>query len=203
MHSSLFRAFSAARQGAVWHSHRLPAVPHSHDCASYPLPASDGERILTPWHRSRFRRSAVKSRNAPCRTRSILTSPSRWPEPAPPFSHFLCPRARRIRSHKPTQSVADAARAARAAKKAKTAKVISDEDIDPSSNQAGRSRFERGFGTDFGFSAPNAARSENRSESRRGAACSRNDRDREAGRRSERSRARKKNSPRPRRNSIC
>jgi hypothetical protein len=57
----------------------------------------------------------------------------------------------------PAQSVADAARQSRAAKKAKTAKVISDEDIDPSSNRPGNQGLNVGSAPTSDTQGPNAA----------------------------------------------
>src|ERR1700684_276645 len=36
----------------------------------------------------------------PCRTKSIRSQPSRWPEPAPRFSHLLRPLGRRMHSRR-------------------------------------------------------------------------------------------------------
>jgi hypothetical protein len=72
------------------------------------------------------------------------------------FAFSLPARAQDSQSQ-PAQSVADAARQSRAAKKAKTAKVISDEDIDPSSNRPGNQGLNVGSAPTSDTQGPNAA----------------------------------------------
>ena len=70
---------------------------------------------------------------------------------------FSLPARSQDSQSQPAQSVADAARQSRAAKKAKTAKVISDEDIDPSSNRPGNQGLNVGSAPTSDTQGPNAA----------------------------------------------
>jgi hypothetical protein len=72
------------------------------------------------------------------------------------FAFSLPARAQDSQSQ-PTQSVADAARQSRATRKAKTAKVISDEDIDSSSNRPGNQGLNVGSAPTSDTQGPNAA----------------------------------------------
>ena len=72
------------------------------------------------------------------------------------FAFSLPARAQDSQSQ-PAQSVADAARQSRATRKAKTAKVISDEDIDSSSNRPGNQGLNVGSAPTSDTQGPNAA----------------------------------------------